>query len=53
MTRWLKSLFAWREVFRTGVWVCEENRVTGKRRVWRWNISGHSPKPTGWLKGDS
>ena len=31
MLRWLKSLFAWRPVRNTGVWLYEENEITGQR----------------------
>jgi hypothetical protein len=31
--RWLQSLFAWRAVRATGVWVYLENTVTGRRKA--------------------
>lgn len=31
MIRWLKSLFAWRPVRNTGVWLYQENGITGRR----------------------
>lgn len=33
MIRWWKSLFAWRDVRFTGVWIYQENAVTGERRA--------------------
>lgn len=49
--RWVRSLFAWREVFRAGVWAYEENAVTGARRARRYLGYGYSPKATNWLEG--
>lgn len=38
MFRWLKSLFAWRAVRNSGVWVYTENSVTGRRAAhWQGN----------------
>jgi hypothetical protein len=31
MIRWFRSLFAWRAIRSTGVWVYCENTVTGRR----------------------
>lgn len=33
MIRWFKSLFAWRAVRNSGVWVYCENTVTGQRKA--------------------
>lgn len=33
MARWFRSLFAWRPVRNTGVWLYEQNSVTGRRRA--------------------
>lgn len=49
MTRWLRSLFAWRHQFRAGVYDYFENRVTGERRAYRWCKTGHSPLYEAWL----
>lgn len=46
----LLSLFAWREVFRTGAHVYYENSRTGERMsVWRGH--GYSPVDQEWLNG--
>lgn len=50
MTRWLKSLFAWRFVADTGVWRYEENSVTRKRRAYSVG-GGHQPRANAWLLG--
>lgn len=33
MVRWFQSLFAWRPIRNTGVWLYEQNNVTGQRRA--------------------
>lgn len=33
MMAWFKSLFAWRAVRSTGVWLYRENAVTGRRQA--------------------
>jgi hypothetical protein len=35
MLRWLKSLFAWKDVRDSGVWIYSENAVTGQRKAYR------------------
>lgn len=35
MSRWLRSLFAWREVRWQGVWRYDVNDITGQRRAVR------------------
>jgi hypothetical protein len=50
VVKWLKSLFAWQEVFRAGVYIYEENKVTGKRRCFRYIKSGYSPRDMDWLE---
>lgn len=54
MIRWLKSIFAWREVARHGVWAYFENGVTGARYADRFIIGGYSgrhPAHDRWLAG--
>lgn len=53
MIRWLKSLFAWRPVRNSGVWLYEQNELTGQRRAIL--ISGcYQPLNYGFLRdGDS
>lgn len=50
VSRWWKSLFAWRHVDDLGVWRYEENTVTGKRRAIR-IAACHGPQHSQWLKG--
>ena len=33
MLRWFLSLFAWREEHHSGVWLYEQNAITGQRRA--------------------
>jgi hypothetical protein len=47
--RWLKALFAWREVRIAGVWSYSENAVTGRRAANRVNPGGYSPLDWPWL----
>lgn len=47
--RWLKSIFAWRTVADTGVWLYEQNDITGARRVCRVG-GGHQPQAMGWVE---
>lgn len=42
MIRWLRSLFAWRVVRQSGVWVYCENSVTGRRSA-RWRGGCYGP----------
>jgi hypothetical protein len=49
MIRWLASLFAWREAFRSGVYAYEENAITGERRYHRCRRGGYSPLDIAWL----
>jgi hypothetical protein len=51
MLDWLKSLFAWRNVFDAGVYAYQENAVTGRRRALRINSGGYSPLALDWLNG--
>ena len=53
MIRWLRSLFAWRDAFCTGVWLYQENSVTGRRRLVRVLDHGHQPIDRRWLAGHS
>ena len=46
---WLRSLFAWETVFRSGVFEYQENAVTGARRAYRWCGGGYSPIDMDWL----
>lgn len=50
MIKWIKSLFAWREVRRSGVWAYYENAVTGSRRALRIWSGGYSPIDIYWLE---
>lgn len=49
MLRWVRSWFAWRRAFEAGVWLYEENTVTGRRRATRIESGGHSPVDFDWL----
>ena len=46
----IRSWFAWRTVRDSGVWLYEENTVTGARRVSRIG-GGHQPQDLTWLSG--
>lgn len=48
--RWFKSLFAWREIHRAGVFIYQENAVTGERRARRYLRTGYSPLDRAWLE---
>lgn len=50
--RWLRwrALFAWRQVYNSGVYSYLENTLTGERRVLRTNQCGHQPIDVAWLK---
>ena len=50
MRRWFRSLFAWRVVRDTGVWVYLQNDVTGARRVIRGDCNGHQPVDHEWVE---
>lgn len=49
MIRWLRSLFAWRMVRRSGAYAYYENAVTGQRWAGRWADGGWSPIDHDWL----
>lgn len=49
--RWIKSLFAWETRRDTGVWLYQENMVTGARRIVRIAGSGYQPRDFSWLEG--
>lgn len=49
MVKWFKSLFAWKDVFQAGVYMYQENTITGERRCIRYISGGYSPKDTTWL----
>lgn len=49
MIRWLRSLFAWREVRNKNVWAYYENAVTGERRAVRVG-GGWQPLDIDWLE---
>lgn len=49
MIRWLKSLFAWRDLRRVGVWVLSENAVTGQRCA-TWVGGCYGPLATGFIR---
>jgi hypothetical protein len=46
---WLRSLFAWRTVRDSGVYLYQENAVTGARRAMRYNVGGAQPLDHDWL----
>ncbi|MBS7545104.1 hypothetical protein [Ancylobacter oerskovii] len=50
MLRLLKSLFAWRTVRDQGVWLYQENAVTGARRAIRQRHTVWSPIDLEWLE---
>lgn len=49
MIRWFKSLFAWRAVRSTGVWLYAENSITGQRAA-HWRGGGYQPIDWEWLR---
>ena len=49
MLRWVKSLFAWRVAFVSGVWLYEFNEATGQRRATTCAIGCVGPINMGWL----
>lgn len=49
MLRWLRSLFAWRDVRSTGVWAYRENTVTGQRAARQLVTGGYQPLDWSWL----
>jgi len=49
MIRWLKSLWAWRTVWSSGVWVYRENTVTGQRSA-HWRGGCYGPLMMDWLR---
>lgn len=49
MLRWIKSLFAWRAVRSTVVWIYCENTVTGQRSA-LWRGGGYQPLDWSWLR---
>ena len=52
MIRWLKSLFAWKDIRDSGVWIYSENAVTGQRKAYRYG-GGWQPLDYSFLrKGD-
>lgn len=50
MIRWLRAIFAWETRRDTGVWLYQENAVTGQRRITRISPCGYQPSDFGWLK---
>lgn len=53
MIRWLKSLFAWREVRSTGVWLYRENAITGQRAAHQIMRGCYQPLDHEWLSAGS
>jgi hypothetical protein len=47
--KWFRSLFAWRVVGVSGVWVYSINIVNGRRSADRHSLHGHSPLNWHWL----
>ena len=48
MLRWLKIQFAWRQVRDSGVYIYEENEITGQRRVIPYSLA-YQPLDRVWL----
>lgn len=53
MLRLIRSLFAWRTIRDQGVWLYEENAVTGARRATRIRGDVWSPINWDWLEAGS
>lgn len=52
LSRWFRSLFAWRAILARGTWVYLENEVTGQRKA-VWKGGCYSPMTTSFMrKGD-
>jgi hypothetical protein len=49
MFRWFKSLFAWRTVRDSGVWLYKENTITGRRKAFRY-VQAYQPLDFDWLE---
>jgi hypothetical protein len=51
--RWVRSLFAWRTIRDTGIWIYQENVVTGERRALRHVgvAKCYQPVAHHWLQG--
>ena len=49
MIRWFKSLFAWKVIFRSGVWLYYENTVTGQRKA-AWCRGCYGPMRQDWIR---
>lgn len=47
----IAALFAWSPVRDSGVWMYEQNEITGKRRATRYNYNVWQPLDANWLKG--
>lgn len=47
--RWLRALFGWHDVRCSGVWLYQENAVTGARRARRVLTGLHQPIDFDWL----
>ena len=50
MIRWLRIIFAWETKRDSGVWIYQENRITGARRVF-YRGAGYQPLDVHWLQG--
>jgi hypothetical protein len=46
---WFRAFFAWETHRDTGVWLYQQNKVTGARRVVRVHFSGYQPVDLRWL----
>jgi len=46
--RAIRVFFAWRNVFNTGVWLYQQNKITGQRRAFKVG-EGHQPVSQEWL----
>lgn len=49
LPKWLRAMFAWRDVRDNGTWAYQENTVTGARRAVRIGAC-YSPKDIDWLE---
>jgi hypothetical protein len=46
---WFRALFAWETCRDTGVWLYQENKLTGARRIIRISYFGYQPIDNRWL----
>lgn len=51
IVRFFREAFRWKTVRDTGVFLYQENAVTGRRRVRRYRPDGYQPVNQRWLDG--